>query len=512
MVKIEKERIQKTLESVMRLLTLLPQEGMEDRIQILTKCQEAVISVGEKLEGMTKKVDQEAIMQYGIIHELEEFCEGVFLASQPECLEEEEAFVRKLVSMKALLTNVIVELNQIPRTYRVVFLPYKAAMWDSLESVWKAFAKDEYCETVVLPVPYFEMNRKDQQWDTRYDGNDFPKDVPVVSFEEYFLEDMRPDLAFTHNPFDEHNNVTMIHPAFHSQELKKHCGKVVYIPYYFNSGYISEDYLYLPLLERVDYIIVQSDKAKESTRSMPYYERCIPLGSPKCDKLVSMMKEAIEPPKEWGMDFHGKKSLLLNTTITDFLVHGEKLLKKLRLFFQKVASMEDIVLVWRPHPLLEGTIKAMRPQLWDGYQELLAFFKENQVGVFDTTPDISRAVVVTDGYVGSAYSSVVDLYQVSGKPAFLFRSDCIFDISQKPDRTADSAFQAFRYLETMHYYAAYEDWNYLFEDFVEDLIHDRLGEVKAQQMIYEEGHLNNMDGTAGEKIYEFLKKELAQET
>ena len=38
--------------------------------------------------------------------------------------------------------------------YKVVFMPYKASMWDSLESVWMAADKDERCEALVVPITY----------------------------------------------------------------------------------------------------------------------------------------------------------------------------------------------------------------------------------------------------------------------------------------------------------------------------------------------------------------------
>ncbi|MBQ7479431.1 MAG: hypothetical protein IJT01_11160, partial [Selenomonadaceae bacterium] len=40
----------------------------------------------------------------------------------------------------------------------IVFLPYKASMWDSLESVWKAAEEDkEHCNAYVVPIPYADL-------------------------------------------------------------------------------------------------------------------------------------------------------------------------------------------------------------------------------------------------------------------------------------------------------------------------------------------------------------------
>ena len=43
--------------------------------------------------------------------------------------------------------------------YRVLFLPYKASMWDSLESVWLAFKKMPNVKTTVMPISYFELDQ-----------------------------------------------------------------------------------------------------------------------------------------------------------------------------------------------------------------------------------------------------------------------------------------------------------------------------------------------------------------
>ena len=40
-----------------------------------------------------------------------------------------------------------------------VFLPYKASMWDSLESVWRAADADSEWTSLVMPIPYFTKNK-----------------------------------------------------------------------------------------------------------------------------------------------------------------------------------------------------------------------------------------------------------------------------------------------------------------------------------------------------------------
>lgn len=504
MVKSEKEQYKKTLGSLTNLcsrLVHITEEGT--RTQVLTSCQEAAIVLGEKLEACTNPVDVRTIKEYQLIKKIEDFCEQVYVCSQDFALCNIEA-------LESLAAEISVLIDRLPRTYRVAFLPYKASMWDSLESIWKCFAADERCETSVVPIPYFEANRLTNRWDTCYDGELYPDDIPVVHFQEYLLEDKKPDLVFVHNPFDRYNNVTTVHPVYYSEELKKHCGKFVYVPYYVNPGFLSGDYNKLPLLYRADYIVLQSEKMKETCKEFPYYERVLPFGSPKFDKVIQLNNAEAALPKEWNMDMAGKKKLLLNTTVTDFLESGEELMVKLRRFFEKVSAMNEIVIIWRPHPLMEGTVKAMRPQLIDKYRQLVEDFNENHVGVFDETADVSRAVAATDAYIGSHYSSIMGLFEVCNKPVFCFDSRNIYEPENEPERKRAKAEDVFKMNSEFSFFACYESIEYTFEDFVEDLVGERLGKVLENQRIAESGISNNLDGTCGMKVYEYMMKDLTQ--
>lgn len=505
MVKSDKEQFKNTLESVTNLCDRLADiEDGDIRLEILTNCQQAAIALGESLESCTNSLDVKAIKELGMIKKIEDVCEQVYVCSQDFGSD-------NLAALKSRIAEILELLDRIPRTYRVVFLPYKASMWDSLESIWKCFAADERCETSVVPIPYFEANRQSNQWETRYEGDRYSKDVPVIYFQDYLLGDKKPDLVFVHNPFDQNNYVTTVHPAYYSQELVKHCGKIAYVPYYVNPGFLSSNYTGLPLLYRADYIVLQSELGKESCREFPYYDKVLPFGSPMFDKVIRLNNAGIAPPEEWGTDLNGKKKLLLNTTISDFLASGEKLMEKLHRFFEKVALVDSIAIIWRPHPLLEGTVMAMRPQFIGQYAQLVDYFNENRVGVFDRTADVSRAVAATDAYIGSGYSSIIGLFEVCNKPVFCLDSGNIYEPEKKPERKRAKAEDVFKMDDECAYFACMESEEYIFEDFVEDLVGERLGKVLENQRIAEAGISNNLDGTCGMKVYEYIMKDLLKQ-
>lgn len=85
---------------------------------------------------------------------------------------------------------------------------------------------------------------------------------------------------------------------------------------------------------------------------------------------------------------------------------------------------EDVALLWRPHPLLENTLRSMRGGLLDEYEEIVRQYKEEGWGIFDDTADMNRSVTLSDAYYGDG-SSMVWLYQKAGKLAMIQDVDII---------------------------------------------------------------------------------------
>jgi len=122
----------------------------------------------------------------------------------------------------------------------------------------------------------------------------------------------------------------------------------------------------------------------------------------------------------WKENGERRKVILYNTTLHAFLENSEKMLIKMAeviSFFTKDKSKE-VILWWRPHPLLEETIASMRPELLEIYQKLVREYRSGEYGIYDDTPDLHRAIAETDAYYGD-WSSLVSLYEVTGKPIMI---------------------------------------------------------------------------------------------
>ncbi len=339
------------------------------------------------------------------------------------------------VQLDALLGQIRQEVEEVLPTdkIKIGFLPYKASMWDCMESVWEAAAADGECEARVVPIPYYE--RDDQGKITRecYDGDLFPSYVPVTPYRSYDLSKERPDILYIHNPYDGGNTVTTVHPDYFSSNLKKYTDQLVYIPYYFlGSGPLPDCHLSLPAYEHVDRIIVQDEEKVDALADFVPREKILAIGSPKVDRILKLDRQKAELiekeiPARWREKIRGKKVILYNISVTGTLRNSRFFLDKLRYVLSCFAGREDVVLWWRPHPLLEATIKSAMPDLYQSYQEIKRAFAESRNGILDETGDAGVAAVIADAYLGEASSSLMHYFGVLGKPVMYTQWEIVED-------------------------------------------------------------------------------------
>ncbi len=400
------------------------QSGAYDVVEgALTDCQEAAISVGEAIEQIEGD-DTKAVRC------LEQYCERLYQIS----LQLQNIAAQKIYkSLESGLVKAENEIKHMPVRKTAVFLPYKASMWDSLESVWKAACDDAEWESVVIPIPYYNRNTDDSLGEMQYEGADFPEDVPVTDWQQYSLEKEHPDIIFIHNPYDQFNIVTTVHPLFYASRIKDYTEKLVYIPYFVHQNdIVAEHYCVLPGTIYADVVILQSEKVRE--QYLRYYEAALPelvekqgreaiekkfqaLGSPKFDVSADSQNDI---PEEWREFLgQGKKVIFFNTHLRGLMQgKSEQFLRKLEWVFNFFQKREDVVLLWRPHPLMVETARAMNPEAVEPYLKLVDRYRRQKIGIYDDSRELHRAIDLSDAYYGSG-SSVVELFRQQGKPVML---------------------------------------------------------------------------------------------
>lgn len=393
---------------------------------LLTECQQGMIQLGNSIE----ETEGEGFVTVGYI---EEYCERVYQYFE-ELEKEQNGNANKIykVLRKYLIQVESSIKNDIPVKLEMVFLPYKASMWDSLESVWKAADADENCDAYVIPIPYYDKNPDGSFKQEHWEGDQYPADVPITRIDQYDFEKRKPDVIFIHNPYDDWNTVTSVHPFFFSKNLKQFTDCLVYIPYFATSGGMSEGQSLCPAYIHADYIVIQSEKYRK------YYDPRIPdkkfltFGSPKFDSVIRKCQNPPEPPEEWKEKMQGKKVYFYNTSIAGMLANTENFLKKMEYVFNTFQGREDACLLWRPHPLLESTFDSMRRQYKPMYEALKRRFIEEKIGILDMTPDIESTIALCDAYIGDAGTSVTSLFGVAGKPIFILNNN-IHALPQEDD-------------------------------------------------------------------------------
>ena len=402
-------------------------------MEALRNCQESAITIGTYLEGCYEEKTA------GSVHMLEDYCEVVYQMSL--ALDNPNQIKKLAKKVQKQLFQITSQMKcDIPDDKKeIIFLPYKASMWDSLESVWRAVSEDDKCEAFVIPIPYYDKNPDGTLGQFHYEGNDYPDDVPVTDWQEYCIPERRPDAIFIHNPYDQCNYVTSVHPDFYASNLRKYTDLLVYIPYFVAiNDQVEKHFCTTNGVLYAHKVIVQSKKVRQTyIKEFHKFERdnnckgafgrieekVVALGSPKYDRAAYPRKEDYEIPGDWETvirkpDGSKKKVILYNTTIESTLKESEDMLDKIEDVLKLFENDQETVLLWRPHPLLKTTLESMRPDLLEHYIQIEERYKNGGWGIYDESADLYRAIAISDAYYGDM-SSVVELYKQTGKPIMI---------------------------------------------------------------------------------------------
>lgn len=408
---------------------------------LFAECQETVIQIGEYIESLEGEGTES-------VSYLEQYCEKLYqFITQLEEIHAQKIY-KVLESILVKAENAVAHMSV---RREVVFMPYKASMWDSLESVYLAAKEDEGCDAYVVPIPYYDKNADGSLGGMHYEGREYPDNIEITYYGDYDLEQRHPDAIYIHNPYDNCNIVTSVPEQYFSRNLKKYTDCLVYIPYFVLNEIEPDNqeavdgmkhFCFLPGIIWADKVIVQSENmrriyinefmkaAKENGLPKDFLDRkkleekILGLGSPKLDKVHNMRREDVEVPEEWRKIIEKpngtwKKIIFYNTTIGALLHNDEKMFEKMKSVFQTFKEQqEEVALLWRPHPLIASTIKNMRPKLRAEYEQMVRKYQEEGWGIYDDSADMDRAVILSDAYYGDM-SSAVKVYQETGKPVMI---------------------------------------------------------------------------------------------
>lgn len=505
-VKLQIIQLLMTLKEAHEKIILYLSKKRYDAVSIiLADCQECAVTVGNIIEQV--EVDQEVI-----IKQLEEYCEKLFVMNSEMETAGKDSNLNRKKELDRYIDNVLEDVkSKIKIILKVAFFPYKASMWTSLESVWKAAEADEECEAAVVVIPYFELDRLRNKTKLIYEGNLFPKYVPIVNFNEYNVAEEQPDIIFIHNPYDDTNNVTRVPEQYYSYNLKRYTEQLIYSPYGMMGYYNPKKGAFMCYTNGVivsDKVLVQSERVKQIYIDHNVNEKkLMALGSPKVDAIITGLKKPCIYPEGWEEKLRGRKVFLLNTHLSYFVGaqiyvkehpderdyakwHHEQIWKLL-------LNRDGCALIWRPHPLMKAMLASR------GLYETLEFInkleqeiKESENAVLDQNGDYALSFRISDALM-TTYSSIISEYMISGKPIFIYESR--LNAENMKNSPVDYTHNYF--MEVRGEEPKLPQFIQMVLDGEDPLYEERMKDVNNS--------FSNLQATIGENIYETLKREIS---
>jgi hypothetical protein len=367
----EKRRLLQTAALLMRanerVYMGFGQNTEEVMIDALSQSQETALWLGTELENVGKA---------DLVPLLEVYCEDLYEMSQNLHSKKQMAKLYKKIKKELKLLYDHIE-NEI-ETDRLcfVFLPYKVSMWDSMETVWKAADKDPDCDAYVVPIPYFDKDQEGNLAVEHYEGDQYPPDVPVTDYRTFRLEDKKPDAVFIHNPYDQNNILTSVHPDFYSSRLKKYADQLVYLPYYTTASTDnvesvkcqerSAGFVTLSGPVNADCIVTATEQERElfinilcswikGVQAEQWEEKVQNFGSPKIERVRDTKRQDGSLPEKWqeclySPDGSRKKTVFYGLSI-EALLNQPDMMKKIEEVLLYFKTRKDLALWLRPHPL-----------------------------------------------------------------------------------------------------------------------------------------------------------------
>lgn len=281
---LKKKELMNCIDTLLKANGKVLKINSEGRVDFLTQCQEMAIMVGTEID----KMEGEDIIT---VSYLEQYCEEIYLMSvATDRGDLIQAQKRGQALLHQIKDSIRTDIPDSPA--EVIFLPYKASMWDALDSVYRAAVADGTCNVTVVPIPYYNINPNGEVLAVEYEGNLFPADIPVADFRKIDLAKLHPDVIFIHNPYDEWNKVTQVPVEYFSSTLVNYTEHLAYIPYFVTKGdTIKDDYCYMPAVRNAWRTFVQSDAVRDCyIKNGADPKKIVAMGSPKFDMVLQMQE------------------------------------------------------------------------------------------------------------------------------------------------------------------------------------------------------------------------------
>lgn len=464
----------------------------QNQAKTIIDCQRALETVDASITGELSETET-------VFNDLQTMYDLLTLIKQQQI----EVTAELLLKMKQLLALIVDKLDAIiPIKLNIAFMPYKVTMWDSLASIYETASNDPDCVAKVIPIPYYEITA--DKTTPVYEGNLFPNDLPIVSYDDYDLASEEPDIIFIHNAYDQYNDFTQVDRRFFTSNLHRYTDMLVYVPYHItgfgklqgNAQYITYA---IPTMENIDKIVVAGQFVKDAAvkYGIPK-EKVLVLGSPKMDAVYQATKNGKRIPDKWKEKLEGKFVFALDTNCMYWVNHQFDGFAYIEQVFDAARMIPNCAVIWRPHPLSRISIAHYAPQMLKQYDQLVVEIKMNSPKypnvIFDDGPEYLSFLNASDAYVSEA-NSISALYTSTERPI-------IFPYDKLADDTLWLPESSFYYFYNSKY-----PWYKIADNLVKGIDPKKDYRHNLASQIY-----SYTDGTSGKTIHQEIKREVILKT
>lgn len=436
------ERRKNPVEGTYKSTVLECLTGMEERLNDLdlSGSEASILDICADVQQLAMDLGMymEAIKGegYDIVHELEHLCEDLYELSKTCGDESKTKVFEKFEHIK----------DAALRRREVLFLPFKGEYWDSMKTLYEAFAADKDTDVCVVPIPYYYKNYKKQLFNMQFDSSAYPPDLAIMNYDEYDYALRHPDIIVINNPYDDWNEETSLPPFFYSDKLLGYTDRLVYIPWFKTYDFTRENerefinmdhYCTVPGIINADTVLLQSETIRETymeklvdfvgeeTRTL-WEDKLMVADSDEAYAVLGVSKTGAGVSEDISHDGEtGMKTLLYYLDYSELILNGDKAIDKigsvLETFRENKDSLDYILL---ESDLNDTILSSKHRDIYDRLKEAvdkacsdipIKLIKEK-----DT--DLPELVNTCTAYYGDA-GHLAHMFRNAGKPVMIQNYD-----------------------------------------------------------------------------------------
>lgn len=132
--------------------------------------------------------------------------------------------------LAAELENTLSALHIQETEPEILFLPCRADWWHTMRGIWETVKSIPGYRVLLMPLKWYQKERNMEQGAWHDEIGFFSSLTDIVTPDEYDIAKRHPAVIVTQFPYDDTSACIGIDAAFHTQMLRTHTDRLVYIP------------------------------------------------------------------------------------------------------------------------------------------------------------------------------------------------------------------------------------------------------------------------------------------